>query len=147
MEQTLEPSKVAPARRLRAGARDFRLTSTRTSIAGSPEDLLLDSGHADAVETLGSMYLSGPREFFELFLELWGEPLSALELLQSAPFDGRARLVLVRSEPGDACWERVGFLERGLELLGARAVLVSELECRSGGAGACIYECEWSRHA
>ena len=148
MEQALEPSQVAPARPSRVSARAFpNLVSTRSEIAGlQREELLLESGHADAVETLGGMYLSGPRELFELFMELWGESGSALELHESGPLDGCARLVLVSAEAGDACWERIGFLERGLGLLGAKAVLVSEVECRRDGADACMYECEWSSH-
>jgi len=149
MEQALEPNPSSPARNSRAGAQPatFVHAPRRPRSGVSHEDLLLDSGHADAFETFGSTDLSGPRELFELFLVLWGESLSALEIHESGPHDGSARIVLAHVEPGDACWERVGFLQRGLELLGARTVLVSEVECRSDGADACVYECEWSSFA
>jgi len=149
MEQAPEPHHTMPARASRAGALAVTFTAaSRRSRSGVPhEDLLLDSGHADAIETLESTGLHRPRELFELFLVLWGESLSALEIHESGSHDGSARIVLAHVEPGDACWERVGFLQRGLELLGARTVLVSEVECRSDGADACVYECEWSRDA
>jgi len=149
LEQALEPNHPSPARTSRAGALTVTLPDApRRSRSGVPrEDLLLESGHADAFETLASVGLSGPRKVFDLFLELWGEPQRGLEFQESGPLDGCARLVLTHVEPGEACWERVGFLQRGLDLLGAKSVLVREVECRTAGADACVYECDWSRDA
>jgi hypothetical protein len=149
MEQALEPNHFSPARSSRAGTQPVTLSHAPryARLAIPHEDLLLQSGHADAFETLESMALSRPRQLLELFLELWGEPPSSLALHEIGPLDGSARLVLTHAQPGDACWERVGFLQRGLELLGAKTFLVSEVECRSDGADACVYECEWSRFA
>ncbi len=43
----------------------------------------------------------------------------------------------------DDCWTAVGWLQRGLELSGAEAVLVTETICRASGAPCCEYRCEW----
>lgn len=43
----------------------------------------------------------------------------------------------------DDCWTIVGWLQRGLELSSADAVLVTETSCRSAGAVCCEYQCEW----
>ena len=44
----------------------------------------------------------------------------------------------------DDCWRDLGWLQRGLELAGAEAALVSETMCRSRGAPCCEFWCEWS---
>lgn len=43
----------------------------------------------------------------------------------------------------DDCWTVVGWLQRGLELSGADAVLVTETSCRAAGGPCCEYHCEW----
>ena len=45
----------------------------------------------------------------------------------------------------DYCWSVVGWLQRGLELFGADAALVTEASCRASGAPYCEYRCEWHR--
>jgi uncharacterized protein (TIGR02265 family) len=41
------------------------------------------------------------------------------------------------------CWTVVGWLQRVLELCGAKGVLVAEESCRATGAPRCEYHCEW----
>jgi uncharacterized protein (TIGR02265 family) len=43
----------------------------------------------------------------------------------------------------DDCLTTIGWLERGVELSGGRAVRVVEQECRARGGAACEYHCEW----
>lgn len=43
----------------------------------------------------------------------------------------------------DDCLTVVGWLERALELSGARAPRVVEMQCRAQGAPCCEYRCEW----
>jgi uncharacterized protein (TIGR02265 family) len=47
------------------------------------------------------------------------------------------------SAVSDDCWTIVGWLQRGLELFGADAVLVKQISSRAGGAPACEFHCEW----
>ena len=47
------------------------------------------------------------------------------------------------SAASDDCWTIVGWLQRGLELSGADAVLVKQTSSRAGGAPACEFHCEW----
>ena len=129
-----------------------RPVPTRASPALEPEDLLVEYGNTVALETLRSPSSVGPSEpegLFSLFLEVWDEPAAALELDLEAGGDGTARISLrsPASSAGDECWERIGFLQRGLELLGARSVLVTETTCRAEGADACVHLCEWSMDA
>ncbi len=41
------------------------------------------------------------------------------------------------------CLTTVGWLERGIELSGAKGVRVVETQCRAKGAAHCAYRCEW----
>lgn len=66
---------------------------------------------------------------------------------ESEHVGAHAAVVRAFCEPCSAasadCWTIVGCLQRGLELAGAEAVLVTQLSSRAGGGPACEFQCEW----
>lgn len=74
----------------------------------------------------GSQHDTGRREYLQT-----GERSAVLRTLDAAEVSA------------DDCLTTIGWLERGVELSGGRAVRVVEPECRARGGARCEYRCEW----
>lgn len=118
-------------------------------------DVLVQMGRASADAILGGRH----REFIEqgapqLFLEavprLYGACYTAGRR-EYQPLGENAGMIRAfdaeRLVIDDQCWTVLGCLQRGLELSGAEAVLVTVTSCRAEGAPCCEYRCEWSGSA
>lgn len=115
------------------------------------EDVLVQIGRASADAILiGSegrhRQCRAPKSFLESVPRLYG----ALHTDGRREYEGispDAAVVRTFCEPcaaaSDDCWTIVGWLQRGLELSGAEAVLVSQTSSRAGGDPACEFHCEW----
>lgn len=114
-------------------------------------DVLVQIGRASADAILiGSEGRHIQRRAPSLFLE------SVPHLYGALHTDGRreyeslspnAAVVRTFCEPcaaaSDDCWTIVGWLQRGLELSGAEAVIVRQTTFRANGGPACDFHCEW----
>ncbi len=120
-------------------------------LPGDRADVLIEMGRASADAILDGSHRQfikhgAPQLFLEAVPRLYGacytagrreyQPLGENEGMIRA-FDAE-RLVI-----DDHCWTVVGCLQRGLELSGAEAVLVTETSCCAAGAPCCEYRCEW----
>lgn len=114
-------------------------------------DVLVEIGRASADAVLMGpqgrhIQRCAPKSFLESVPQLYG----ALHTDGRREYEGiSADAALIRTfcEPclaaSDDCWTIVGWLQRGLELSGAEAVLVRQTSSRAGGDRACEFHCEW----
>ena len=120
----------------------------------SPNDrseALIEVGraYADAIlDRSQQQNMSGaaPNHFLEMVPRLYSAYYTAGRR-EYQPLDENAGIIRAfdaeRLDTNDHCWTVVGCLQRGLELSGAEAVLVTEKSCRAAGARCCEYRCEW----
>lgn len=114
-------------------------------------DVLVQIGRASADAILiGSegrhIQRSAPKSFLESVPCLY-DTLHTDGRREYADISVDAALIRTFCEPcsaaSDDCWTIVGWLQRGLELSGAEAVLVCQTSSRAGGDPACEFHCEW----
>ncbi len=105
--------------------------------------------YADAILAHGQqrdMNGAAPDLFLEMVPRLYGAYYTAGHR-EYQPAGANAGIIRAfdadRLDTNEHCWTVVGCLQRGLELSGADAVLVTETSCRSSGASCCEYRCEW----
>jgi hypothetical protein len=120
----------------------------------SPNDrseALIEVGRAYADAILArsqpqNMNGAAPNHFLEMVPRLYSAHYTAGRR-EYQPLDANAGIIRAfdaeRLDTNDHCWTVLGYLQRGLELSGADAVLVTETSCRSAGARCCEYRCEW----
>ncbi len=65
------------------------------------------------------------------------------EYIQTGERSAVLRTLAAEEARVDDCLTTIGWLERGVELSGGRAVRVVEQECRARGGASCEYHCEW----
>lgn len=130
----------------------LEMTIAAVLARGDRRALFLDMGHFSADANLGPGGVQRPfvREGDPHFL------LQNVPRMYAAQHSSGTRTyertgphaAVVRTldgEPPDAedCLTAVGWLRRGIELSGGRAVTVAETQCRARGASCCEYACSW----
>jgi uncharacterized protein (TIGR02265 family) len=120
---------------------------------GERHRLYLDMGRFSAETTLGPggvhrRYLreGDPQFLLSHVPVLYGtqHDTGRRDYVQTGPRSGVLRTLEAEETSLDDCLTTVGWLERGVELSGGRAVKVVERTCRARGAEACQYHCEWT---
>jgi uncharacterized protein (TIGR02265 family) len=106
--------------------------------------------YADAIlarHPRGALNGTAPKSFLEMVPHLYGAYHVAAGYREYQPLGENSAVIHTIDPHGvivdDHCWTVVGCLQRGLELSGAEAVLVTETACRAAGAPCCEYHCEW----
>lgn len=121
---------------------------------GDRADVLVEIGRASADAILDGSHREYIKRGAQFFLETVPRLYSAHHTVgrrEYQPLSSSAGVVRTfgaeRHATPDDCWTVVGWLQRGLELSGGDAVLVTETSCRAEGAPCCEYRCEWSGSA
>ncbi len=119
-------------------------------LPGDRADVLIEMGRASADAILDRSYRQfikhgAPQVFLEAVPRLYSahHTVGRREYQPLAENVGSVRTFDMEPAAADDCWTVMGWLQRGLELSGAEAVLVTETSCRAAGAPYCEYRCEW----
>lgn len=104
------------------------------------------SAEANLASGMGPSRDGTPERFLEALPRMYGaeHSKSCIEYMRLDRNTAAIRAFARRVAGYEDCWTLIGWLQRGFEMFGAGAVIVTETHCRADGAPYCEYRCEWS---
>lgn len=116
----------------------------------NPQEIARQVGAFSAGNTIGTFYrfllsTAAPATIVEKFPSLWKTYSNTGEVAECQVEGNRGALVLTGfTDAGLSCHTLCGFVQKALEMAGARNVQVNHTECAAHGGAKCRFQMTWS---